>query len=84
MQMNNEKLLPLLHSEPSVTGNTLEDLAALEHWQWAKAVAYVLDNANSENLERWKKQIQTPYSELSESEKDADRKWANRTLKRLG
>jgi hypothetical protein len=73
-----------LHPEPGFTGDMREDLAALEHWQWAKAVAYVLDNMSPENLERWKRQIATPYAELSEREKDSDRKWADRAFLRMG
>jgi hypothetical protein len=82
--VSNEKLMDALHPEPGLTGDMREDLAALEHYQWAKAVAYVLDNMSPENLERWKRQIATPYAELSEQEKDSDRKWADRAIVRLG
>lgn len=55
-------------------------IAELEHKQWAHWTKYMLDNLNDENINRWRDQIETPYSELSEKEKDADRKWADITL----
>lgn len=33
-----------------------------------------------ENIDRWRRQIETPYSELSEKEKDSDREWARKVL----
>lgn len=58
----------------------LEALAALEHAQWAHWTKYMLDNLTPENVERWRKQVETPYAELSESEKDSDRKWAQKVI----
>ncbi|MGM3309599.1 RyR domain-containing protein [Anabaena sp. WFMT] len=60
-----------------------EKLAELEHIQWAHWTAYMLDNLTPENIERWRQQINTPYSELSDKEKDSDRKWADKVLKIL-
>ncbi len=57
-----------------------ELLAELEHEQWAHWTSYVLSNLTPENIERWKKQILTLYSELSEKEKDSDRYWADKSL----
>ena len=37
-----------------------------------------------EALERWKRQINTPYADLSEKEKDSDREWADRVLEITG
>lgn len=54
----------------------LETLATLEHEQWAHWTKYMLNNLTPENIQRWKKQIETPYEELSEKEKESDRKWA--------
>lgn len=34
-----------------------------------------------ENIERWRGQIETPYDELSEPEKEADRERADRVLR---
>jgi hypothetical protein len=37
-----------------------------------------------ESLERWRRQIDTPYADLSEKEKDSDREWADKVLEGLG
>jgi hypothetical protein len=58
----------------------IEKLAALEHDQWAHWTKYMLANLTDENIARWKEQIATPYSELSEKEKDSDREWARKVL----
>ena len=60
--------------------NTGERLAELEHKQWAHWTEYMLNNLTADNIVRWRQQINTPYSELSEKEKDSDRKWANKVL----
>jgi hypothetical protein len=60
-----------------------EKLAALEHEQWSHWTGYMLNNLTPENIERWKKQILTPYSELSEREKISDRDWAEKVLQIL-
>lgn len=60
-----------------------EKLAELEHIQWAHWTAYMLDNQTPENIKRWRRQINTHYSELSETEKDSDRKWADKVLEIL-
>jgi len=58
-----------------------ERLAALEHEQWAHWTAYMLDHLTDENIARWRKQIAIPYSELTEGEKQSDRKWADKVLR---
>jgi hypothetical protein len=57
-----------------------EELAALEHDQWAHWTRWQIDNASPEMNERWERQITTPYAELSQREKDADREWADKVL----
>lgn len=72
-----------------------EDLAALEHNQWALWTRYMLaalqplmmpvpcDDTSAlamRRLEGWQRQVDTPYAELSEDEKDKDREWADRVL----
>lgn len=37
-----------------------------------------------EALQRWFRQIQTPYADLTESEKDSDREWADKVLEITG
>jgi len=60
--------------------NLRERLADLEHQQWAHWTNYMLDNLTPENIERWRRQVNTPYSELSEHEKSSDRVWADKVL----
>ena len=61
-----------------------EDLASLEHEQWAHWTEYMLKNYGAlfgdHNRARWEKQIRTPYSKLSEKEKDSDREWADKVI----
>lgn len=64
--------------------DVLERLAAMEHEQWAHWTEYMLDNLTPENIARWRRQIETPYRDLSESEKESDRVWAKRVLSALG
>lgn len=58
----------------------LEILAALEHDRWSRWMEYMLTNMSPENLERWKRQMITDYKDLSEKEKESDRKEARITL----
>ena len=58
----------------------LENLAALEHEQWAHWTEYMLDNLSAGNITRWREQINTPYDKLSEKEKESDREWARKVL----
>ena len=69
--------------------NRLEHYAHLEHERWSKWQEYMFECAvvsGDDNLgirtlafptgqyENWKRQIDTPYAELSEKEKESDRK----------
>ena len=59
-----------------------EELAALEHSQWA---LWAADIAKTEaitpaRLERWQRLIALPYADLTEVEKDQDREWAVKVL----
>ncbi len=69
-----------------MTDQLLEDLADLEHRQWAHWTAYMLSLLSPEGtlhpatITRWRRQIQTPYSDLPEAEKESDRKWARQVL----
>lgn len=58
----------------------IEALSALEHDQWAHWTEYMLQNGTPENVSRWLGQIQTPYSKLTEKEKDSDREWARKVF----
>jgi len=65
----------------------LEQIAALEHEQWAHWTQYMLDELHClvgveiedlDCVQRWRRQIETPYVELSEEEKESDRVWARK------
>ena len=58
-----------------------EIIANGEHQQWAHWTKYMLDNLTEENIARWRKQIDTDYSDLTEKEKDSDRSWADKVMK---
>lgn len=61
-----------------------EKLANLEHEQFCEWTKYFLENFRDiNNRLRWKRQIKTPYDELSEKEKESDREWADKVLKIL-
>lgn len=67
----------------------LEALAAIEHIQWAHWMLYLQEKKGRdgalitftmEEWARWMMQVATPYDELSEQEKDSDRKFAKIVL----
>lgn len=61
----------------------VEEFANLEHERWSKWQQWVFDcsienedgsvTIPKEKVERWKRQIATPYTELTEEEKQSDR-----------
>jgi hypothetical protein len=61
--------------------NLLEDLAELEHEQWMAWSRAVADKVSPEQRKKWAKNWK-PYSQLSDEEKELDRVWARKTLKR--
>lgn len=85
--MNN--LLTIIKSGEE--GKLMEKLADIEHQRWADWQKYVNSEAsyNTETQDfvlpyrlimAWQKQIITPYSDLSEKEKDSDREQVRRYL----
>jgi len=62
-----------------------EILADLAHQQWSGWMRYMLKRLEEPDpqvwLDRWRRQMETPYAELCESEKESDRKEADRVLK---
>ena len=60
----------------TLTNEIVEAISDLEHRQWVHWTSYFLENLSVENIERWKRQIQTKYQDLSEAEKESDRSWA--------
>ena len=68
----------------------IEELAAIEHSRWAHWQRYVHESGSlaadgsltipNQLVSRWTAQIETPYSQLSESEKESDREQVRRYL----
>ena len=79
----NEEHLPDCDLVAVDSARLLERLAALEHEQWSHWTDYFLAHSSPENVKRWARQAATPYEELNEAEKEADRKWARRVLAAL-
>jgi hypothetical protein len=57
-----------------------EKLAALSHEQWAGWTRHLLANLDEAHIAGWRRQIATPYADLSEEEKNSDRQEADRIL----
>ena len=70
-----------------------ESLARLEHEQWVHWMKYMYSLCSQdkhgnyiipkEKAERQLKQINTKYKDLSEEEKQSDKDWAEKTLRRI-
>ncbi|TQK29868.1 hypothetical protein [Arthrobacter sp. SLBN-53] len=68
----------------------VDELAAVEHERWAHWQRYVHDNCERQQdgslvipaglAARWEAQIETPYVELTERERDSDREQVLRYL----
>ena len=68
-----------------------EDLAELAHDQWAGWMRYLFSKGIHHYdgtwtmpawaVERWQRQMNTPYAELSDTEQDSDRNEADKFLK---
>lgn len=71
----------------------LEALASLEHDRWGRWQEYLHSTCeeredgslviSAANVKHWERQICTKYAELSETEKESDRKEARATLRTL-
>ena len=72
----------------------IEPVAALCHEQWSGWMRYLFDNGytsdggvfviNAGSAARWWRQMNTPYEELSEAEKESDRKEARKFVELFG
>ena len=62
---------------------TLEMLAAIEHERWSGWMRHMFDNWTPEDIARWKHQMMTPYADLPEYSKEADRVEVRKTLTAL-
>jgi hypothetical protein len=71
----------------------IEELAAVEHTRWAHWQRYMHEQCKrlpdnslvipAHLVQRWEKQIETPYDQLSEKEKESDREQVKRVLPTL-
>jgi len=71
--------------------NIKEKLASLCHDQWSGWMTYLFGRSTQNNdgtvtipkslVDRWKRQINTPYALLSKDEKDSDKKEADKFIK---
>lgn len=61
----------------------LDTIARLEFQQWKSWMLYASKNLTDENVTRWTRQIDTDYADLSEEEKEKDRKYARLILDAL-
>ena len=72
----------------------IERLAELEHEQWCHWMKYFEEKTKpitdmsidewykrQDMWQRWKRLMITPYSKLTEKEKESDREWARKVLK---
>lgn len=62
----------------------VEKLAEWSHKSWSGWARWMIDNWSPESVERWERQVATPYAELSEREKESDRKEARDIICLLG
>ncbi|KKM93456.1 hypothetical protein LCGC14_1208070 [marine sediment metagenome] len=61
----------------------IEEMAELAHLIWQRRMGYMLVNLDKEHIERWKRQANTAYKDLSEQEKASDRNIAEQYLTKL-
>jgi len=70
-----------------------EALAALEHEQWAHWMRRLFEKGewrhagfviHEEDADRWYRQMEAAYANLTEAEKDRDREWADKVLVLIG
>ncbi len=75
--------------------NLREQLASLEHDQWAGWMKWLFEHTGTDNpdgsfeirassVKRWKRQMNTIYADLSEKEKDSDREEADKVIAIMG
>jgi hypothetical protein len=67
----------------AIIDGLIDKLAAMEHQRWAHWQRYVHEKSDrqpsgaltipAELVDRWERQIETPFDQLSEAEKESDR-----------
>jgi hypothetical protein len=73
-----------------VLESLVDELAAIEHDRWAHWQRYMHNKAHKQSdgslvvpadlVDRWQRQIDTPYSELTEKERESDREQVRKYL----
>jgi len=75
-----------------ISSKMREKIAKTQHDIWAHWMKYLFSCCdvyngihvlNSNKVRRWKRQMETPYNELTEAEKESDREQADKILKIL-
>lgn len=64
------KIAEIVRNDPAL----LEILASRTHDSWAGWARWMIDKYDDKMIERWERQIATPYEKLTEKEKDSDRR----------
>lgn len=82
-------------AEPVEPDDLRERLAAIQYDIWARWMRYLFSCCNTgtddwtgdpvlmipkDKVDRWKRQMETPYADLTEKEKDSDREQADKIL----
>lgn len=71
------------------TNNIRERIAAIQHEQWSGWMKYLFSKCKRQELtseipkvwrDRWERQIDTPYSQLTDKEQESDRVEADKLL----
>jgi hypothetical protein len=81
------------HIKESVNSETIEKLSDVEHDSWARWMKYVFSVSKKNNdgsitipknkVKRWERQIKTDYEDLTDKEKETDRKEVKKFIKIL-
>jgi len=81
---------PLITEETTVQDNVREQLAAVQHDIWAHWTRYQFGACQrnedgsitipADKVERWSRQMETPYSELTDKECESDREQADKII----
>ncbi len=70
------KIAEIVRNDPAL----LEILASRTHDSWAGWARWMIDKYDDKMIERWERQIATPYEKLTEKEKESDRREIGRLL----
>jgi hypothetical protein len=89
-QVCRTKYLTQRDSAKGIRERTRERLAALEHRQWSHWMRYMFSRCIRkkhgdlhiplEMVQRWERQMNTPYEKLDDMERQSDRSWADKVL----